>query len=600
MFTPLRLFVCLKQVPDTAEISIDPVTGSLKREGVDSIISPFDMHALEEAVRIREEHGGTVTVISMGPPQAADALAEAIARGADNAYLITDRAFAGSDTWCTSLILSRAIEHLGGADLIFCGKQAIDGDTAQVGPGIAEHLGIPQIDSVNRVVALGKDKITVQSLCGNGSDTIQSGLPLLITAVKELNTPRQASLADWSRALVSEIRTLDAATLGFETSQVGLSGSPTRVRSIRTVAYSKKTVFLTGNTEEICRQILDLLKIKKTISKIDYNVQRCAVNDARLILVIGELDAEITALTRELLSIAAVLAAQRCARVGVIFCGHQLNLPLNEIQADSVYLLDDQKLSIFDARVHCSAIAQLCKSLQPEIILGGASFQGRALLPRISVKLRTGLTADCTELDLDEKGLLLQIRPALGGNILATITCERHKPQMATVRAGVFKQVNHFPGGCKPEILTPAVLIEEESGFRIIRHESYSCPEKDSGLMISGGIGIGSREAFSGLKKLAEITGASLGASRAAVDAGWIEYRHQVGQTGKTVQPEHYLSFGISGAVQHLVGMQSAGIVISINKDPAAPIFSISDYAVVADCFPIMEIMLKMVAAEKL
>ncbi|MDH4233253.1 MAG: electron transfer flavoprotein subunit beta/FixA family protein, partial [Nitrospirota bacterium] len=182
----MRIIVCIKQVPDTAEVKINPETGTLIREGVPSIINPFDMHAIEAGLQIKEKVEGKVTVLTMGPPQAETALRDAISMGADDALLLSDRAFAGSDTWATSYTLSKAIEKLG-ADIIICGKQAIDGDTAQVGPEVAEFLNIPHISYIKKIEDVTQGSIRVQRMMDEGHDIVESTLPVLLTVVKELN-----------------------------------------------------------------------------------------------------------------------------------------------------------------------------------------------------------------------------------------------------------------------------------------------------------------------------------------------------------------------------------------------------------------------------
>jgi electron transfer flavoprotein beta subunit len=189
----MNIIVCVKQVPDTTEVKINPETNTLVREGVPSIINPFDENAIEEALRLREKHGGKVTVITMGPPQASEALRQAVAMGADEVVLVSDRAFAGSDTWATSYTLSQTIKVLGAFDVIFCGKQAIDGDTAQVGPGIAEWLGIPQVTFASKVELDGK-KAKIERLLEEVNEVVECPLPLVITVVKQINEPRLPSL----------------------------------------------------------------------------------------------------------------------------------------------------------------------------------------------------------------------------------------------------------------------------------------------------------------------------------------------------------------------------------------------------------------------
>jgi electron transfer flavoprotein beta subunit len=190
----MDIIVCIKQVPDTTDIKIDPETNTLIREGVESIINPFDLYAIEEAIRLKEQYGGKITAISMGPPQVEKALREAVAIGIDEILLLTDRKFAGADTWATSLTLSEAVKKLDDYDLLLFGQQAIDGDTAQVGPGVATHLGIPQTAFVKKIESVENDKIIVQRLMEDGYDRIEMTLPAAITVVKEINEPRLPSL----------------------------------------------------------------------------------------------------------------------------------------------------------------------------------------------------------------------------------------------------------------------------------------------------------------------------------------------------------------------------------------------------------------------
>ncbi|MGE4358114.1 MAG: electron transfer flavoprotein subunit beta, partial [Candidatus Omnitrophota bacterium] len=231
----MNIIVCIKQVPDTTEVKIDPQTNTLIREGVASIINPFDMYAIEEGIRLKEKYGGKVTVISMGPPQAEEALREAISLGCDEAILITDRAFAGSDTWATSYTLAKAIEKIGDFDLIICGKQAIDGDTAQVGPGISAHLDIPQVTYVKKIeeIKIGEPQsditggtsnqiiMRVERMVEEGYEVIEVPLPCLITVVKEINEPRLPSLKGKLRAKSAEIKKWGILDLGLDKKEVG-------------------------------------------------------------------------------------------------------------------------------------------------------------------------------------------------------------------------------------------------------------------------------------------------------------------------------------------------------------------------------------------
>jgi electron transfer flavoprotein beta subunit len=228
----MNIIVCVKQVPDTTEVRIDPKTNTLVREGVASILNPFDTYAVEEGIRIKEKMGGKVIVITMGPPQAEKVLREAISVGADEAILISDKAFAGSDTLATSYTLAQAVRKIGDFDLIICGKQAVDGDTAQVGPGIAVQLDIPQIAFVKTIREISPEKIVAERMTEEGYEVLEGPLPVLITVVKGINEPRLASLRGVMQSKKAQIKVWGEKDLNVENQRLGLTGSPTWVEKI--------------------------------------------------------------------------------------------------------------------------------------------------------------------------------------------------------------------------------------------------------------------------------------------------------------------------------------------------------------------------------
>jgi electron transfer flavoprotein beta subunit len=256
----MNIIVCIKQVPNTTDVKIDPVTNTLIREGVESIINPFDTYAIEEGVRLRERFGGKVTVITMGPPQAEKALREAISLGCDEAILISDRKFAGSDTWATSYTLSCAIRKVGAFDIIVCGKQASDGDTAQVGPGISAHLDIPQVTYIKKIEEISENKARVERMTEEGYDIIETPLPCLLTVVKEINTPRLPSLKGMMKAKSAKIAVWTAEEIEADGKSIGLDGSPTRVIKIFTPPPRKGGEILKGDAGEIAKRLGELLK----------------------------------------------------------------------------------------------------------------------------------------------------------------------------------------------------------------------------------------------------------------------------------------------------------------------------------------------------
>lgn len=255
----MNIVVCIKQVPDTAEVRINPETNTLIRDGVPTIINPYDMHAVEAGLQIKEMTKGKVTALTMGPPQAESALREVISMGVDDAVLLSDRAFAGSDTWATAYTLSRAIAKIR-ADIIICGKQAIDGDTAQVGPEIAEFLNIPHIAYIRKIEDVKQDSIRVQRLMDEGYDIVESTLPVLLTVVKELNEPRLPSLKGKMAAKKAEIKKLGRAELGIDEKDTGLKGSPTQVKNIFAPEARTDRKMLHGTVEEQVNHLIEELK----------------------------------------------------------------------------------------------------------------------------------------------------------------------------------------------------------------------------------------------------------------------------------------------------------------------------------------------------
>ena len=256
----MKIIVLIKQVPETTDVKIDPVTNTLKREGVKSIINPFDMYAIEEAVRIKERLGGEVVVVSMGPPQAMEALKEAISMGCDEAVLLSDRKFAGSDTWATSYTLSRAIKKIGDYKIILCGKQASDGDTAQVGPGISIHLDVPQVTYVKKVEEINDSIARVERMTEEGYEIIETPLPAVLTVVKEINEPRLPSLKGKMKAKKIQIPVWNAADISCDEQKIGLDGSPTRVVKIFTPPPREGGRILAGEPEEVSKELVDLVK----------------------------------------------------------------------------------------------------------------------------------------------------------------------------------------------------------------------------------------------------------------------------------------------------------------------------------------------------
>ena len=311
----------------------------------------------------------------------------------------------------------------------------------------------------------------------------------------------------------------------------------------------------------------------------------------------------------ELLVHGRKLAEKLGTKVASIICGHKIDK--NHIYehiyrgADRVYILDNRYLAHFIVENHSAAIYSLIIKYKPEIILGPATSRGRILMPHIAAKLGAGLTADCTELDIEkDTGNLIQIRPAIGGNIIAKIKTPEKRPQMATVRPKLVKPFppeNNRKGEIikitEPDLFVPDRRIERK-GFRPHIKKEINIQEAD--IIVSGGGGLKKAENFKIIYELAEELGGAAGASRNAVDKGWIGYPHQVGLSGKTVTPKLYIAIGISGAIQHLAGMKTSENIIAINKDPEAQIFRVSDLGIIGDAFDIIPRLIEGIRREKI
>ncbi|WP_331494737.1 electron transfer flavoprotein subunit alpha/FixB family protein [Clostridioides difficile] len=325
------------------------------------------------------------------------------------------------------------------------------------------------------------------------------------------------------------------------------------------------------------------------------------LNDYNGVWVIGEQrEGKINPVTIELIGEGRKLADQLGKELAVVIAGYEVEKEVKELlhySADKVYYINDPLLKDFTTDGYAISIANLIERKKPEVVLVGATSIGRDIAPRIAGKVGTGLTADCTKLEIDSTdNKLLQTRPAFGGNLMATIVCPKNRPQMSTVRPGVMaKAVRNESETGILEVVTPE-LTEKMIRTRLVEilpQEKKSVNLTDARIIVSGGRGLKRAEGFELIKELADKLGAEIGASRAAVDSGWIEHSHQVGQTGTTVRPELYIACGISGAIQHLAGMSDSKYIVAINKDAKAPIFSICDYGIVGDLYEIIPEMIE-------
>lgn len=297
----------------------------------------------------------------------------------------------------------------------------------------------------------------------------------------------------------------------------------------------------------------------------------------------------------ELLTPGRMMAGKQGGELVAVVIGHKVDAAVEAASthgADKIIVVDGPEYAHYTTDAYTIALTQLVEKYGPTSMLIGATNNGRDLGPRLSCRLKTGLTADCTALDIDEEsGNVAWTRPAFGGNLMATILCPDHRPQIGTVRPGVFKKGEAV--AAKAEIIKEDIHVASDkirtALLEVIKEAAGDIVDLEGAeIIVSGGRGVGGPEGFEPIRELAKLLGATVGSSRAAVDAGWIAHSHQVGQTGKTVGPKLYIACGISGAIQHLAGMSGSDLVVAINKDPDAPIFDVADYAVIGNLFDVV------------
>jgi len=302
----------------------------------------------------------------------------------------------------------------------------------------------------------------------------------------------------------------------------------------------------------------------------------------------------------ELLGKAQELAQKLDQELAVVLMGDNVSKLIEDLAShkiQKIYLIEAEGLKRYTTEAYAYVLTSLVSQYKPNILLIGATNTGRDLAPRVAARLRVGLTADCTDLDITEEGYLLQTRPAFGGNIMAQILCKYTRPQMATVRPNVFKKPVPSLDSGSPEIIKIELPLNPLSGrtkiVEVVKEVSEAANLEEANIIVSAGRGLGSPDHLYLVRDLAQLLGAAVGGSRAVIDAGWLPHHQQVGQSGKTVAPELYIACGISGAIQHLVGMQTSKRIIAINKDPEAPIFKVATLGIVGDLFKVIPLLIE-------
>lgn len=626
----LHIVVLVKQVPDATDIRFDPITLNLIREGIPSIVNPFCLNALEEAIRLKEKFGGIVTAVSMGPLQAQDSLREALAMGADRAVLVSDREMAGADTLATSYTMWKAISKIAEAnpfDLIFSGKVAIDGETGQVPPGLAVRFSIPIITNVTKIEKLDLTSrfITAKHRFDDGIETTKANLPAVLTITEETNRAREFTIEGMLRAKATKIDVWDKNALQADPNLLGLKGSPTIVKKVFPPPGRKQGETFDGTSDPhsaakwLVQKLVSVHALgpapPKTLEAVSplASQELVAKNEdleaikmensmkfGEVWVFVEHLHGKPASVSWELLGEGKRLAMIYGTKLGAVVIGNNVSHIAQEALAhgaDKVYLIEDRVLEDYRTRPYAVAMSRVVKKYRPEALLIGGTIRGRDLAGEAATFLETGLIADCTALDVDvETGIFMGTRPDYGGNLMSTIICPKHRPTMATVRPRVMKSLPLNPDNHGETIRESVEFKAEDLNTEVLEFvpiEKVGVRLEDAQAIVAGGRGLGSAKNFHLIEELANVLRAQVGASRAAVRAEWIGAEHQVGQTGFTVRPRLYVAVGISGAIQHIVGIMNVDYIVAINRDPSAPIFKMADFAIVGDLFKIVPAMIE-------
>ncbi|HKN01292.1 MAG TPA: FAD-binding protein [Candidatus Binataceae bacterium] len=589
----LKIAVCIKQIPLIEDANFDAETKTIKRDGP-AVISAFDLRAISLAVELKNQHGAETTVVTMGPPQARQALVDALAMGMDHAVHLEDRAFAGSDTLATARALATWLAR-GTFDLVLLGKYSLDAETGQVGPEIAELIAGAQITGVRKLAIEGRT-IRAERESDEGYDEIEAQMPAVLTCAERVAQPIRMKPGAQDAAKGKPILTVRAGELSAARDAFGFGGSPTWVQEVR-VQETPKTECKFIDVADPERAVADLIEAldqagaltpRKIVRRHISPAARASMRN-RDIWVACDLDLQgrVTRGSLELLSSADHLVAGLGGAVVAVgfpksFAAHAGLLA--SYGADRVIALDHPELEGYSPDSVAEGVAQIVRDRAPWGLLLPASERGRDWGPRLAARLGLGLTGDAIGMEIDGQNRMVALKPAFGGNIVAPILSKTY-PQMATVRPGVLELAEpHSVRKASVETIVPQIsaplskLIAQHS----LLDESIE-PLEGAEVVVGVGTGVGGPEGVAQVTDFARILHGALCATRRVTDAGWVPRQLQVGLTGKAIDPRLYFAIGIRGVPNHTVGIKRAETVVAINNDPEAVIFARANFGIVAD-----------------
>lgn len=593
----MKYAVLVKQVPDVSQMQFDPETRRLRREGVRLEVSSFDIRALLRAIELRAETGGEVVAITMGPPQAREALVHCLALGADRGIHLCDPAFAGADTLATARALALALRREG-FDLVLCGRSSVDAETGQVGPEVAELLDVAQITSVRRLeIDARRGRVKAERETDRGFEAVECQIPALISAAEDLARERFPKRADKEAAKQKPIAEWSARDLAEDTSIFGISGSPTCVEGIQVIENRREGRVIESELPQAIAALAAALaergllddRARETATMAPASRDRASGGEA--IWVVAETAGEgLRRVSLELIGKASMLAASRGVETVAVLLGHGVHAEAAVLAAhgaDRVLICDDPLLSDYSTDAYAAVLAEAIRGRKPRAVLVPSTWLGRDLAPRVAARLELGLTGDAIDLSYDAEGRLVQWKPAFGGNVVAPIL-SKTLPEMATVRPGMLAPL---APNLDRRVVIEELRLTEPPAIRTLVTERLTVPGADQAaalddcrVSIGIGMGVGSAARLADLAPLAGVLGGAVfAATRDVTDAGWVPRQHQVGLTGRAISPQLYVAIGVRGAFEHTVGLRKAGTIVSINKNPKAPMFAQSDLGIVAD-----------------
>ena len=591
----MKTAVCMKYVPIVARIQFDYEAKTIIRDGVPSEVNPFDLLGLVRAVELKTSPEDEVVVISMGPPGASEGLTNCVALGADRAVLVTDRALAGSDTLATSRALSLALQRES-PDLIICGRNSTDGETGQVGPEIAELMGLPHVSAVRKLNLRDDRKaVIVERITDEGFQTLECELPAVVCVTEGVAPELYPNKEQMDRAQGISTEEVTCADLSADLTQFGATGSPTWVDEIRLVEPNRLGVLLEEATpQDAAKQVAEALRqrladLAATSSNENSPValHRYPEVTDRSIWVVAETTHQgLAHVTLEMLGKARELTQFTKSEVVAVLIAPQHDAMVAELAsygADRVLVLDNSEIGPVYGMAVGRALAEAVRGENPYAVLFASTADGRDLASRLAARLELGLTGDAIDLEINAGGQLVQLKPALGGNVIAPIL-SKTLPNLVTLRPGLLTPAAPEPGATATVEQLPATPFDGPD-VRLLHEELQEDQEgiilANAPVVLGVGMGIGGVENLAKVREMARSIGAAIAITRDVAHEGWMPQQVQVGISGRTIAPTVYLAVGIRGAFNHTVGLQRAGVIISINQNRRAVMFRSSDFGIV-------------------